>query len=138
MARGSRGTRAIVLISMTNGLTKKPKPKKPKRKVGRPKKEINLTLVEDLAMIQCTQQEIADIVGVSLNTLKKQSQFLTLYKKGQTEGKKSLRRKQFEKAGEGNTTMLIWLGKQYLGQRDFREAEGVVEKKPDSVEWIVE
>ena len=30
----------------------------------------------------------------------------------------SLRRMQFEKAQTGNTTMLIWLGKQMLGQKD--------------------
>ena len=30
----------------------------------------------------------------------------------------SLRRMQFEKVQTGNTTMLIWLGKQMLGQKD--------------------
>ena len=40
-----------------------------------------------------------------------------LYKKGQDNGKRSLRRIQF-KLAEKNPTMAIWLGKQYLGQRD--------------------
>ena len=30
----------------------------------------------------------------------------------------SLRRAQFRKAEEGNVTMLIWLGRNYLGQRE--------------------
>jgi hypothetical protein len=30
----------------------------------------------------------------------------------------SVRRKQFELAMAGNPTMLVWLGKQYLGQHD--------------------
>ena len=30
----------------------------------------------------------------------------------------SLRRWQYEKAKDGNVAMLIWLGKQLLGQRD--------------------
>jgi hypothetical protein len=30
----------------------------------------------------------------------------------------SLKRKQFDMAMKGNVTMLIWLGKQTLGQRD--------------------
>jgi len=34
------------------------------------------------------------------------------------EGKELLRSKQFEKAIFGDNTMLIWLGKQVLGQRD--------------------
>jgi hypothetical protein len=33
----------------------------------------------------------------------------------------SLRRLQAKKAAEGNVTMLIWLGKQYLGQSDRQE-----------------
>ena len=33
-------------------------------------------------------------------------------------GKTSLRRAQWLSAQKGNPTMLIWLGKQYLGQRD--------------------
>ena len=39
-------------------------------------------------------------------------------KKGKDKGRMSLRRLQFEKAQTGNTTMLIWLGKQMLGQKD--------------------
>jgi len=41
-------------------------------------------------------------------------------------GKLSLRRKQVELAVEGNPTMRIWLGKQYMGQKDKHEtsAEG--------------
>jgi hypothetical protein len=33
-------------------------------------------------------------------------------------GRKSLRRMQYESATKGNIAMQIWLGKQYLGQRD--------------------
>jgi hypothetical protein len=40
------------------------------------------------------------------------------------EGRMSLRRLQWKKAQEGNTTMLIWLGKQYLGQSDKQELTG--------------
>ena len=42
-------------------------------------------------------------------------------KKGRDQGKTSLRRMQWEKAQSGNTTMLIWLGKQMLGQKDKLE-----------------
>ena len=36
----------------------------------------------------------------------------------------SLRRKQFETALAGNVTMMVWLGKQYLGQKDKTEITG--------------
>lgn len=41
-------------------------------------------------------------------------------------GKISLRRKQFQTAlaGKGNVSMLIWLGKQWLGQKDAAEFSG--------------
>jgi hypothetical protein len=39
-------------------------------------------------------------------------------------GKASLRRRQFEKALDGNPSLLIFLGKQYLGQSDKSELSG--------------
>ncbi len=36
----------------------------------------------------------------------------------------SLRRLQWKAAKENNVTMLIWLGKQYLGQTDKQEVSG--------------
>ena len=89
-----------------------------KNKGGRPKKELDYELIEELAKIQCTQDEIASCLGVNVKTLRADEKFLDLYKKGQETGKKSLRRYQFDCAKKGNSAMLIWLGKQYLGQRD--------------------
>ena len=86
---------------------------------GRPKKEIDYNIVEKLAHIQCTQAEIAEILEISTRTLQKDKEFLRLYKKGIESGKSSLRRLQWKGAEAGNNSMLIWLGKQYLGQRDI-------------------
>ena len=44
--------------------------------------------------------------------------FADAYKKFSATGKTSLRRHQFDLAKKGNAAMLIWLGKQYLGQSD--------------------
>ena len=38
-------------------------------------------------------------------------------------GRASLRRMQYVAAKKGNATMQIWLGKQYLGQKDKQEIE---------------
>src|ERR1700681_3423535 len=89
---------------------------KPKR--GRPKKFVDLELVEKLAHIQCTYGEIASTLGVSVDTLQRNKDFAVVYKRGAEGGRKSLRRMQFESANKGNVTMQIWLGKQYLGQSD--------------------
>lgn len=89
---------------------------------GRPKKEIDYITVEKLANIQCTQEEIANFLGLSVRTLQRDEEFCRIYKKGQDNGKMSLRRIQY-KLAEKNPTMAIWLGKQYLKQRDTFEVE---------------
>ena len=85
---------------------------------GRPKKKIDYQTVEKLANIQCTQEEISNFLDISTRTLQKDKEFIRIYKKGLENGKMSLRRMQFKKANDGNVSMLIWLGKQYLGQTD--------------------
>lgn len=89
-----------------------------KNKGGRPKKELDYELIENLSLIQCTQDEIASCLGVNVKTLRADDKFLELYKIGQEKGKMSLRRYQFDCAKKGNSAMLIWLGKQYLGQSE--------------------
>lgn len=84
---------------------------------GRPKKEIDYNAVEKLASMQCTQEEIANFLELSVRTLQRDEQFCRLYKKGQDSGKMSLRRTQF-KLAEKSASMAIFLGKQYLGQKD--------------------
>lgn len=95
---------------------------------GRPKYILNdagKKLIEDLATFSCTDVEIASIMGVSIDTLQSYDNvgaFTECKQKGKEKGKGSLRRKQFEIAMKGNVTMLVWLGKQYLGQREKIEA----------------
>ena len=100
-----------------------------KNKGGRPKIEIDYSLVEKLAHIQCTQEEIAEVLGVSTRTLLRNKEFCHIYKKGLESGKSSLRRLQFKSAEAGNATMQIWLGKQYLGQKDKQEVDHAGELK---------
>jgi hypothetical protein len=60
--------------------------------------------------------------------------FSDIYKSLSEGGKSSLRRWQFKKAQDGSVPMLIWLGKQYLGQRDRTEyTENVTSEKLDSL-----
>ena len=89
---------------------------------GRPKIPIDYEQVEKLASIMCTQEEIAAHMDIDLRTLTRDEKFCLIYKKGLERGKMSLRRKQYLMS-ETNPTMAIWLGKQYLGQRDKQEVE---------------
>ena len=93
--------------------------------MARPKIEFDMSKVEALAQIGCTIDEIATVLGVHQNTidnrLRDDAEFLSYYKRGKDNGKASLRRIQWQKAKEGNPTMLIWLGKQLLNQTDKRE-----------------
>ena len=96
---------------------------------GRPKKEIDYNAVEKLAGMQCTQEEIANFLELSVRTLQRDETFCRIYKKGMDTGKMSLRRTQF-KLAEKSASMAIFLGKQYLGQKDK------VEYTDDGIEAI--
>lgn len=88
---------------------------------GRPKKEIDYVAVEKLANIQCTQDEISSFLNISTRTLQRDEKFMKLFNKGKETGKMSLRRMQWKSAEAGKVPMQIWLGKQYLNQRDNLE-----------------
>lgn len=90
-----------------------------KNKGGRPKKDIDPVMVEKLAGIGCTGDEIAAVVGCCRDTL--YARFSDTLKKGQDQAKASLRRMQWKAASAGNVTMLIWLGKNMLGQSSKHE-----------------
>jgi len=97
---------------------------------GRPKFKIDYEQVGKLANLQCTQEEIAHFLGCSVDTLQRDDEFCGIYKNGMALGRMSLRRKQWKAAEDGNTTMLIWLGKQYLDQRDKRDIIGEIKTNP--------
>jgi AraC-like DNA-binding protein len=101
-------------------------------KMGRPKKEFDKTKFEKLCMIMCTEEEIAGVLGFSVDTLQRRcneeygTTFAEVYKTFSAAGKASLRRTQF-KLAEKSASMAIWLGKQYLGQRDVVETVDVTD-----------
>ena len=68
------------------------------KKMGRPKKEIDYLLVEKLANLMCTQQEIASVLEVSTKTLQRDPEFCRIYNIGIQCGKMSLRRYQMKLA----------------------------------------
>jgi hypothetical protein len=94
---------------------------------GRPRVELDPRQVEELARIGCTEADMAAVLGVSVNTIERRKrsspEFRGVIEKGQASLRNSLRRLQVKKALDGNVTMLIWLGKQLLGQSDRQGIE---------------
>lgn len=106
---------------------------------GRPRFIIDYDTVEKLAHIQCTYGEIASFLGCSVDKLKHDEEFKHHYKKGAEGGKMSLRRAQF-KLAEKNTSMAIFLGKQYLGQKDVVENQisnnGIIDELTEALKNV--
>ena len=72
--------------------------------------------------------EIAEFFGCDESLIRKSySEYLT---KGRAKGKMRLRQLQWQSAEKGNTSMLIFLGKQMLGQMDNPEASEASEPLP--------
>lgn len=75
------------------------------------------TEAANYARFGATDTEIADLLGTSPQTLKRH--LIHEIQAGRADRRMSLRRKQTEVAMKGDRTMLIWLGKVELGQREF-------------------
>lgn len=94
-------------------------PAKPRSKPGpKPTKftAAQLALVDEAAELGASLREIAALIGVSHQTVSRH--LGPRVSKKDNEGKIVLRRLQQAAAQQGNPTMLIWLGKNRLGQTD--------------------
>lgn len=93
---------------------------------------------ENLCGIFCTKAEVCTIMGLkdhrSLDRLiaehyPETPTWAEAFEHYSGKGRASLRRKQFEVAMEGDKAMLIFLGKNYLGQSD---AGAKMDEKPEA------
>jgi len=96
--------------------------------MGRPRIQIDWEAVGKLAFIQCTQKEIAWFCDVAVNSLERdckrrfKKSFGEFLEQKRGSCKLQLRKAQMHMALEKkNVAMLIFLGKQYLGQADKHE-----------------
>ena len=87
--------------------------------MARPQIEIDPQQVETMASYGMTIAEMADVFKVSRDVLDRR--FQGEYHKGRADLKMKLRRKQIDVALGGNVVMLIWLGKQMLGQKEPKQ-----------------
>ena len=97
--------------------------------MARPEKPVDWKKVDQLLLAGCHGTEIAPHFNINVDTFYRKVQ--EKYKVGFTEysalkkhqGDSLLRAKQYEKALQKDNTMMIWLGKQRLGQRENTDAQ---------------
>jgi sulfur transfer protein SufE len=93
--------------------------------VPRPRKAVDKVKLKQLAGLGLSSAEMAAVLDCSKDTLERR------YRQDMETGRQlrnaSLRRKQYEVAVAGNPTMLIWLGKQFLAQKDQVEHSGEID-----------
>ena len=77
--------------------------------------------VKLLASFGCSYIEIGKYFGCSEGVIRKR--FKTEYEQGREEMKLSLRQMQWKNAQQGNTALLIFLGKNFLGQTDKSQVD---------------
>ena len=98
-----------------------PKAKKP---VGRPRIELDPKQAKIFGYFRATYDTMAEQIGCHVDTIRaamqdEDSEFSKEYKKGFSGMKMKLSEAQVKTAIEDrNPTLLVWLGKQYLNQKD--------------------
>ena len=106
---------------------------KPQSKVGRPKAEVDVEILKNLASIGCPTYEIASVMNVSARTLKRN--FAEIIEQNREKGKASLRKRMYDKAvKKDNTMMQIFLSKNMLGMSDKVQQTNVTEPLPLIIE----
>lgn len=87
--------------------------------MGRPQREFtqkDIEMIEMYAQVGASNVEIAAALGCDESIIRRR--FAENLSKARSRLKHTLRKAQIKKALSGNVAMLIWLGKQMLGQSD--------------------
>jgi hypothetical protein len=106
---------------------------------GRPEHTIDWNKVDHLLSAGCLGTEVAAVFGMHPDTLyrrtleEKGTNFADYLQQKRSNGDAAIRNKQYEKAlgltDTGNDTLLIWLGKNRLGQRNEDKLSIVTEEQ---------
>jgi len=90
-------------------------------RAGRKAVKIDLTEVEKLCALQCTDEEVAAFFSVSVRTIERRRNkpaFAEAMERGRARGRVSVRRNLWALAAKGNPAANIFLAKNLLGYRD--------------------
>lgn len=100
--------------------------------MARPVKVVDFDKLARICQYPLTNEDIAAILDLSKDTIERAIKkeygisFAAYKEQKQSSLRFTLFAKQIEVAKNGNVAMLIWLGKQYLGQSDKQEVAAVV------------
>jgi len=97
-------------------------------------KPINEKQVYKLAQKRWAVKEIAAFFDCAVNTIT--TRFETIIAKGHENYNTKLREAQTKSAMNGNVTMQIWLGKQYLNQIDKVNVNGLSDEETERLRQI--
>lgn len=84
-------------------------------KAGRPKIQIDMRLAKKLMGKFHTQEDISDVMGISVDTLMRSDDFAETYKRNTVAAKTSIRAGLYKYALLGDAALLKFLAKNYLG-----------------------
>jgi len=110
---------------------RKPRAKKKQEEVGVVQPQIPLEELKRIALLSPSIEEVAFAFDISVDAAEREMNRIDVMdalEVGRGGRKLSLKRAQWKAAMAGNTAMLIWLGKQDLGQSDKgTEGEDAIE-----------
>lgn len=101
--------------------------------MGRPKIELDVDDIRELASEGNTKTDVASLLGVSESVLNDNEEYKQAYELGLCDMRAQLRHAQFQSAKSGNATMLVWLGKVILGQREETVSTLKFEREDDEL-----
>lgn len=97
----------------------------------RPRKEIDLEQVEEMAEEFCTQEEIALDMGFERTMFHRRKDIQAAFLRGKNTARMSLRHMMWNAAKGGDKTMMIFLSKNELGYQDRPEPKQADDETAD-------
>lgn len=108
--------------------------------IGRPRQELDVDTLAKLCQVMCTKADCAYILDMSIDTIRRRliemgyGGFEDFRDQNMAMGRASLRKAQYQTAIiDRNPAMQIWLGKQWLGQKDKPEEAEETEALPMTI-----
>jgi len=100
--------------------------------IGRPKKELDWKLIDSILQFGARLIDCSEMCEMSDDSIQKRIReeynctFSEYRDRKMSKMRMKLLQKQYDVAMQGNVALLIWLGKQHLGQQDKQEVTSFV------------
>lgn len=101
--------------------------------MAKQKIQLDIDDIRELASEGNTIEDISTLLGVSGSVIAENEEYKQAYEMGLCDMRAMLRHSQFQSAKSGNTSMLIWLGKVILGQREETVSTLKFEREDDEL-----